>query len=133
MEALKRPKFPLKEAIRLYEAGLTLRQVATSLGYTSVHYQLSRAGVLMMRQGMRSRVRRLQGETFSMILDVPAADGEVAHHHVDANLSYAPDGTLHEISFVGAGKAGHGISLLLSDLGIKLSRAIQGRSPETGE
>lgn len=81
---------------------------------------------------MRSGVRRLKGETVSLTLEVPAADGTTARHPLDVNLAYAPDGSLHEVSFVGAGKSGHGIQYLLSDLGIKLSRILQDRDPETG-
>lgn len=82
---------------------------------------------------MRSGARRLRGETVSMTLEVPAANGEVARHRLDMNMAYAPDGNLHEISFGGRGKIGQGMDLLLSDLGIKISRALQGRDPDTGD
>jgi hypothetical protein len=39
---------------------------------------------------------------------------------------------LREINFVGRGKIGHGVDAMLHELGIKLSRAIQGRNPDTG-
>ena len=68
-----------------------------------------------------------------MTLEVPAADGNVARHKLDLTMAYAPDGTLHEIAFGGRGKIGQGMDLLLRDLGIKVSRAIQGRNPDTGD
>ena len=42
-------------------------------------------------------------------------------------------GTIIEIAFCEAGKIGQGIHLLLSELGLKLSRVIQNRDPETGQ
>jgi hypothetical protein len=71
--------------------------------------------------------RRLYSETVSIELVV--ADGT---HKLDVSLAYE-NGWLREIVFVGRGKIGHGLDALLHDLGIKLSRAIQGRNPETGE
>lgn len=53
-------------------------------------------------------------------------------HTVDIALAYV-DGRLHEIAFVGRGKPGEGLDHILSDLSIALSRAIQGRDPNTGE
>ncbi len=50
-------------------------------------------------------------------------------HHIIVALAYLPNGALHEINFVGGWKIGEGIGLLLHDLGVKLSRAIQGRNP----
>jgi hypothetical protein len=77
---------------------------------------------------------RLPAENVSMTLEVPTANGdEPAHHHLDVSLAYLPNGMLYEIAFTGRGKAGHGLDPLLSDLGIKLSRAIQGRDPDTGD
>lgn len=81
---------------------------------------------------MKSLARRLRGETVSLTLEVPAGT-DVARHKLDLCMAYAPDGTLHEIAFGGRGKIGHGLDHLLTDLGIKLSRAIQGRDPDTGE
>ena len=54
-------------------------------------------------------------------------------HQVTVNLGYGPDGRVVEIAFCEAGKVGHGLHLLLAELGLKTSRAIQGRDPETGE
>lgn len=48
-------------------------------------------------------------------------------------LGFRPDGTLHEVAFVSRGKIGSGMDQLLVDLGIQISRAIQGRNPSTGE
>ena len=76
--------------------------------------------------------RRLNGETVSLVLAIPASDGKMAQHPLDVSLMYDKAGTLREVVFVGRGKIGHGLDLLLHDLGIKLSRAIQGRDPDTG-
>lgn len=58
-------------------------------------------------------------------------DGE---HKFDISLAYGEnDGILREIAFVGRGKSGHGLDGILTDLGIGLSRMIQGRHPETGD
>jgi hypothetical protein len=55
-------------------------------------------------------------------------------HAVTAELGYdAETRHLVEIAFSEAGKVGQGMHLLLADLGVKLSRAIQGRDAETGE
>lgn len=71
--------------------------------------------------------RRLRSETVTLTLDV----GE-GHHVLDVSLAYDRFGALREMVFVGRGKIGQGLDLLLHDLGIKLSRAIQGRDPDTG-
>jgi hypothetical protein len=76
---------------------------------------------------------RIEAETVSLTLKVPAADGKLATHLLEVSLAYGADGRLREVVFVGRGKVGHGLDLLLHDLGIKLSRAIQGRDPDTGE
>lgn len=77
---------------------------------------------------------RLDAINASMTLEVPTSNGDApAHHHLDVSLAYLPNGTLYEIAFTGRGKVGHGLDLILSDLGVKLSRAIQGRNPDTGE
>ena len=72
--------------------------------------------------------RRLRSETVAMILEHAGAQ-----HPLDVSLAYDADGALREIVFVGRGKIGQGLDLLLHDLGIKLSRAIQGRNPDTGQ
>jgi hypothetical protein len=71
--------------------------------------------------------RRLRSETVSMSIEV--GDGR---HLLDVSLVYDGGGHLHELAFVGRGKVGLGLDLLLADLGIKVSRAIQGRNPDTG-
>jgi hypothetical protein len=54
-------------------------------------------------------------------------------HHLDVSLVYGADDHLRELVFVGRGKVGQGLDLLLTDLGIKISRALQHRNPDTGE
>jgi len=67
---------------------------------------------------------RLNCENVEITLE---ASGGV--HHIIVALAYDENEVLHEINFVGGWKTGQGIGLLLHDLGIKLSRAIQGRDP----
>jgi hypothetical protein len=50
-------------------------------------------------------------------------------HHLTVALAYDGSGVLREVNFVGRGKIGHGVDAMLHELGIKLSRAIQGRDP----
>ncbi len=76
--------------------------------------------------------RRLNSDTVSMTLEVPAGPDNTVTHALDVSLVYFR-GALHEIAFVGRGKIGQGMDLLLQDLGLKLSRAIQGRDPDTGD
>lgn len=74
-------------------------------------------------------IRRLYSETVRLNLKI----GE-GQHTLDVSLAYdRPGGTLREVNFVGRGKIGHGLDLMLHDLGIQLSRAIQHRNPDTGE
>ena len=55
-------------------------------------------------------------------------------HTLAVSLAYDNEtDLLREVVFVGRGKIGQGLDMMLHDLGIKLSRAIQGRDPETGE
>lgn len=54
-------------------------------------------------------------------------------HRITTTLGYTEQAELIEIGFVEAGKAGHGIQLLLAELGLKVSRVIQGREAESGE
>ena len=72
--------------------------------------------------------RRLMSETYSLTLELPKGN-----HFLDVCLAYDSDMRLREVNFVGRGKIGEGMDDLLRDLGIKLSRAIQGRSPDTGD
>jgi hypothetical protein len=78
--------------------------------------------------------RRLRSMTVSLALEAGInSDGEPVIHHFDVSLAYADTGVLREIVFVTRGKIGHGLDLLFHDLGIKLSRAIQWRHPDSGE
>lgn len=84
---------------------------------------------------MHSQKRRLWSETVALELRI--GDGS---HHLDVSLVYdGPEpysrdqAQLHEIVFVGRGKIGQGLDQMLVDLGVQLSRAIQGRHPDTGE
>lgn len=62
--------------------------------------------------------------------------GETADHEghpITVNLGRDETGQLVELAYCEAGKIGHGLHLLLAELGIKTSRAIQHRNPDTGE
>ncbi len=73
--------------------------------------------------------RRLESVTQTMT--VRQGDGE---HRFEVSLAYGEtDGILREITFVGKGKTGGGLDVILSEIGIGLSRMIQGRNPDTGE
>ncbi len=77
--------------------------------------------------------RRLYSETIGVTLG--------GGHRLKVSLAYEVprrrDGTppqrLREVVFVGRGKIGHGLDSMLHELGIKLSRILQFRDPETGE
>lgn len=77
--------------------------------------------------------RRLECDNVEMTIEVPAGNDHVAQHPLTVSLAYDRAGILREIAFVGRGKIGHGIDALLRDLGVKLSRAIQGRNPDIEE
>lgn len=55
-----------------------------------------------------------------------------ADHVITVNLGRDDDSRLWDVAFVESGKIGHGLHLLLADLGLKLSRILQSRDPETG-
>lgn len=74
-----------------------------------------------------SRPRRLRAENISLTLEL-----EGGNHQLDVSLVYNSDGTLTELVFVGRGKIGQGMDMMLQNLGLKLSRAIQGRDPDSG-
>ncbi len=80
--------------------------------------------------------RRLVTETYDAMVEGHALQISVAR---DAPPRRDPaTGTLVlgqpvEVVFVSRGKIGQGMDLLLSNLGIAISRAIQGRDPNTGE
>ncbi|MFQ5535617.1 MAG: hypothetical protein ACE5EM_12440 [Sphingomonadales bacterium] len=70
--------------------------------------------------------RRLPAETFALVIEPGLA--------IDVSLARIGEtGALHEIVFVGRGKIGGGLDLMLHDLGVQLSRAIQGRDPVSGD
>lgn len=71
--------------------------------------------------------RRLRSETLTLNL---SANGRV--YPFDVSLAYDDDYRLHEVVFVGGQKVGTDLEMMFHDLGIQLSRAIQGRDPETG-
>lgn len=85
---------------------------------------------ISIRAAMMSRrpARRLQSETVSFLIEL---EGGV--HRVDFSMAYDGRGTLREIVFVGRGKIGHGLDILLHEISIKGSRAIQRRNPDTGD
>jgi len=60
------------------------------------------------------------------------ADENSLGHRLKVSLAYGDDNHLRELVFVGRGK-GEAIPGLLTDLGIALSRVIQGRDPDTGK
>ena len=70
-------------------------------------------------------MNRLPSETVEITL------GE--RHKLLLSIARTLDGAVYETVFVGRGKIGEGLDDLFHELGIKLSRAIQGRNPETGE
>lgn len=74
--------------------------------------------------------RRLRCETVSFVI---GEGNDHPGHRVSVNLGYSEDDRVIEIAFCEAGKIGQGVHLLLSDLGIKLSRAPQNRNPQSGE
>ena len=80
--------------------------------------------------------RRLPSETYSVPLRHISASGEERTHDLDITVGFLVEGERwipHEVVFTGRGIIGQGMDQLLVDLGIALSRAIQGRSPDTGE
>ena len=72
--------------------------------------------------------RRLQCENFAATLRL----GEGRHELI---ISVARDdrGVPREVCFVGRGKIGQGLDDLLTELGIMVSRTLQGREPNGGE
>ena len=71
--------------------------------------------------------RRLRSETVSLTLKL--GNGE---HKLDLSMAYDGSGVLREVVFVGRGRIGLGLDDLLRELGPQISRAIQGRNPDTG-
>jgi hypothetical protein len=72
--------------------------------------------------------RRLQTETF----DIDFVTGDCAHK-LAVSLARDDAGTLRELVFVTRpGHIGEQLDLAFRELGIQLSRCIQGRDPQTG-
>lgn len=72
--------------------------------------------------------RRLESDTVDLRL--PLGEG---YHELTVSLVHDRRGTLSEIAFVQRGKSGGQLDQMLVELGVMLSRAIQGRDPETGK
>ena len=78
--------------------------------------------------------RRLPSETFTLLcIGGELPDGSNAEHLIEVSLTWLPSGALQDIIFVTRGKIGQGMDLFLNDLGVQLSRAIQGRNPAGDE
>ncbi|MDB5358868.1 MAG: hypothetical protein JWO51_165 [Rhodospirillales bacterium] len=75
---------------------------------------------------MRER-RRLLSSTVTMML------GGNPGHVIDVSLAVDLHGELWELAFVGRGKIGADLDLMLHDLGVATSRMMQGRDPASGE
>jgi hypothetical protein len=69
----------------------------------------------------------------SVDFDLCAGPSNEATHRMTVCLAYDDKGILRELNIVSRGKIGQGLDLALHDLGIKLSRAIQDRDPDTGD
>ena len=82
--------------------------------------------------------RRLYAETWKVSHQTFDTNGE-PNGEIPITLTVASDplsdnpNQTQEVVFTDAGKTGTGITLLLNDIGIWVSRLIQGRHPETGE
>lgn len=74
--------------------------------------------------------RRLRGETVDLQIRLKDAAGEERCHNLAVCLAVDDDYHLHELNFVTRGKIGGGLDEMLSQLGIALSRIIQGRHPD---
>lgn len=75
---------------------------------------------------MRER-RRLLSSTVTMML------GAAPMHEIEISVAVDLHGDLYEVAFVGRGKIGADLDLMLNDLGVVTSRMIQNRDPESGE
>ena len=79
---------------------------------------------------MTKAPNRLTSETFDLTL---GATEDSKGHEIKVAVMRDRQGTVQELAFVGRGKVGHGMDAMFLELGIKCSRAIQGRDPQTGE
>src|SRR3990167_5464645 len=94
----------------------------------------------LILSGMRpdhKDTRRLYSETFNAIVGKVEADefNTEAHPGFKVIISVArlKDGQVHEVVFHWKGNRQEKLGLVLHDLGIATSRAIQARNPITGE
>jgi hypothetical protein len=61
------------------------------------------------------------------------ANEEHAGHPITVNIGVDPKtDRIVELAFCEAGKIGEGLHLIFAELGLKMSRILQGRDPETG-
>jgi hypothetical protein len=65
----------------------------------------------------------------------PVVEGGENHsfHEFDLMVTGVPGEVPLEVAFVGRGKIGGGLDLMFQDVGLWVSRALQGRDPMTGE
>lgn len=75
------------------------------------------------------RLRRLPSETVTIYL----GDGVSGRHRVEVCVAYDTDGHICELNFVNRERDTYGLGKMLTELGIKLSRLLQRRDPETGD
>jgi hypothetical protein len=80
---------------------------------------------------MTKPATRLESRTFDITLG--ATSERPGGHAVVLALMYNDLGHVREMMFVGRGKIGQGMDDMLSELGIKCSRALQKRDPDTGD
>lgn len=69
--------------------------------------------------------RRLQSDTYSAIL--------IGRHLITITVARDAIGHPVEVMLTTGGKIGSDIDQLLVDLGVSISRAMQGRDPQTGD
>lgn len=77
--------------------------------------------------------RRLRSVTYGYELVITDAGGETRRHDLAICVARDDGLTPREVCFVGRGRIGQGLDLMLVDLGIAISRALQDRDPATGE
>ena len=73
--------------------------------------------------------RRLRSETTDISIRFKDASGEERCHELAVCLAVDSRGRLRELNFVTRGKIGSGLDDMLKQLGIQISRVIQGRDP----
>lgn len=79
-----------------------------------------------------SRDQRPANRMETSTYDYRMAVGE-GFHDIAISVSTDKSGKVQKVMFPTRGKIGHGMDHMLSDLGIAVSRAIQGRDPQTGD